>query len=161
MTLRLVYVGLSEVAVPDPRGNLNLLGFDQQLLVAPEFPATVAPYFICVVEDVADADNQVPSTAPSTAPSTVSMQMRVEDDSGSIIFLIEGPPTPSQPKAYEPAPSRAIATIQAPLTVSKPGRLRVVFNITVSSGVSGSRDQMVAQRDFWVDHPSALPSVSG
>ncbi len=156
MTLRVVYVGVSEVVVGDPRGNLNLLGFDQQVLLVPEFPATVAPHFLCVVEDVAEVDE--PSV---TGPSTLSMQMRVEDESGSTIFLVEAPPAPAQPKGYALAPSRVVATIQVPLTVSKPGRLRVVFKINVSSGVSGSPDEIVAERDFWVDHPSAIESSLG
>jgi hypothetical protein len=117
---------LADVAVPDSRGNLTLVGVNPQVLIAEEYPVQFAPFLLVMLKDDDGSETLLPGRI-------VNATVEATGPDGEVLFVF---PLTHQPIAPPPFPAlkpRVQVVGQVPFTASKPGDYTVSARIKITA----------------------------
>lgn len=150
MTLHLDWFGLTEGLATDLRGMPTLVGFHPPAIFVSTFPASIAPFLLCVAEEERDSEDALATGAP------LGIRLEILAPDGTAMFLTQQQVIVA-PKAIAELPTRISAVAHAPLQVTKPGWYEARIEIAHSAG----EVLLHAERRFYVmETPSSGSSNS-
>src|SRR5262249_38722158 len=136
----------------DSRGNLSLIGFSPQAIVAESFPEQLSCNFVVVLDDDEDPEPIL------TAGRSVTLRIELDGPNGEVVFY-GAPVQRVEPKRLLALPTRMQVVAHISFNASKAG----IYKVGIRATIGGSMVEPIsAIRRFRVmDNVSlARPSVT-
>lgn len=130
MSPQVTFIGFSEGATFDARGQLALIGFSPQVHIVDQFPAQLAPTVVVIVDD----DDESHTLKEGR---TANVRIVVANEADEVVFFVEQA-TPVSEVKKSGLPGRLTLMAQFPITASKAGRYKYQATISIAGSQAPS-----------------------
>src|SRR5262249_18135666 len=150
MSLIVEWSGLADAAVNDSRGNLSLIGFSPQAIVAESFPEQLSCNFVVILDDDEDPEPIL------TVGRSVTFRIELNGPDGEVLFY-GSTVQRVEPKSLLVLPTRLQVVAHISFNASKAG----IYRVGIRATIDGSAEESIsAVRRFRVMDNASLAKPS-